>query len=343
MEKYPAYKKGVVDCTIPPDLSHVAGKSIVITGGTKIRLSKPIHDLILRNGLGASGMGEQATRAFARAGALKYRRAFVTFGDVNEAAGRKIEAQLGPLTTCLFWWDRNAQFFPCDVTDFESQREMFRQAKANSPSKTVDVAIANAGITGADPIFYGEDIGDEPQAPNLNILNVNVNGVINTCKLARYYFKQHELIPGRDRCFIVLSSAAGYGDVPGGPIYMMSKFAARALMRCLRRTTFLDGIRACALSPWYVETNLMSPSVYQHAKSKGVKFADAADAAGAMLKIVSDGSINGRCFTIVNREEAPFGYYDMDVDDYPDGSRADEQQNILLATSQRIQVPPANQ
>ena len=28
--------------------------------------------------------------------ALKYRRAFVTFGDVNEAAGRKIEAQLGP-------------------------------------------------------------------------------------------------------------------------------------------------------------------------------------------------------------------------------------------------------
>ncbi|KAF7527647.1 hypothetical protein PCG10_002611 [Penicillium crustosum] len=220
---------------------------------------------------------------------------------------------------------------------------MFRQAKANSPSKTVDVAIANAGITGADPIFYGEDIGDEPQAPNLNILNVNVNGVINTCKLARYYFKQHELIPGRDRCFIVLSSAAGYGDVPGGPIYMMSKFAARALMRCLRRTTFLDGIRACALSPWYVETNLMSPSVYQHAKSKGVKFADAADAAGAMLKIVSDGSINGRCFTIVNREEAPFGYYDMDVDDYPDGSRADDQQNILLATSQRIQVPPANQ
>lgn len=68
MEKYPAYKKGVVDCTIPPDLSHVAGKSIVITGGTKMRLSKPIHDLILRNGLGASGMGEQATRAFARAG-----------------------------------------------------------------------------------------------------------------------------------------------------------------------------------------------------------------------------------------------------------------------------------
>ncbi|KAL2831024.1 putative short chain dehydrogenase/ reductase [Aspergillus pseudoustus] len=308
MPRYPAYKKGVVDCTTPPDLNNVQGKSVVITGG-------------------ASGMGEQATRAFVAAGA------FVTFGDVNETAGRKIEAQLGS----------NAQFVRCDVTDFESQRELFRRAEANSPSKTVDVAIANAGITGADSIFYGEESGEEPQAPDFKILDVNVNGVIGTCKLARYYFKQHELTPGRDRCFIVMSSAAGYGDVPGGPIYMMSKFAARALMRCIRRTTFLDGIRACALAPWYVDTNLMSPSVVQHAKSKGVKFADAADAAGAMLRIVSDPSVNGRCFTIVNREEAPLGYYDMDVDDYPDGSRADEQQNILLSTSQRIQVRPEDQ
>lgn len=52
--------------------------------------------------------------------------------------------------------DSNAQFVRCDVTDFESQRELFRLAKCNSPSKTVDVAIANAGITGADSIFYGE-------------------------------------------------------------------------------------------------------------------------------------------------------------------------------------------
>ena len=48
---------------------------------------------------------------------------------------------------------RNAQFVKCDVTDFESQRRMFQVAKENSPSKTVDVAIANAGISGADPIY----------------------------------------------------------------------------------------------------------------------------------------------------------------------------------------------
>lgn len=37
----------------------------------------------------------------------------------------------------------------------------------------------------------------------------------------------------------------------------------------------------------------MSAAVIAHVKSKGVKFADAADAAGAILKIASERSING--------------------------------------------------
>lgn len=37
----------------------------------------------------------------------------------------------------------------------------------------------------------------------------------------------------------------------------------------------------------------MSAAVIDHVRSKGVKFADAADAGGAILKIASDPSING--------------------------------------------------
>jgi hypothetical protein len=43
----------------------------------------------------------------------------------------------------------------------------------------------------------------------------------------------------------------------------------------------------------YVETGLMSPSVIAHVKSKGIRFADAADAAGAIIKIASEPGING--------------------------------------------------
>lgn len=34
--KFPAYRKGVVECTTPPDLNNVKGKSVVITGGKRI-------------------------------------------------------------------------------------------------------------------------------------------------------------------------------------------------------------------------------------------------------------------------------------------------------------------
>jgi hypothetical protein len=52
----------------------------------------------------------------------------------------------------------------------------------------------------------------------------------------------------------------------------------------------------------------------------------------------------GRCFAIVPRDEhAPFGYIDQDVDDYPEGSKADWEQNVLLAASQRVQVKPQDQ
>lgn len=84
----------------------------------------------------------------------------------------------------------------------------------------------------------------------MKIIDVNVVGALYTLKLARYYFARNPEGPTRDKCFIIFSSAAGYQDVPGGPIYMASKFAARALMRSTRRTTIVDGIRANALSPW---------------------------------------------------------------------------------------------
>lgn len=43
----------------------------------------------------------------------------------------------------------------------------------------------------------------------------------------------------------------------------------------------------------YVTTEFMAPAVMEHSRRKGVKFADPADAANAILKIQSDPSING--------------------------------------------------
>jgi hypothetical protein len=53
--------------------------------------------------------------------------------------------------------------------------------------------------------------------------------------------------------------------------------------------------------------------------------------------------LSGRCFTVVPRSETPLGYYDMDLDEYPDRSKAEHQQNTLISTSHRVQVNPNNQ
>lgn len=82
------------------------------------------------------------------------------------------------------------------------------------------------------------------------MINVNLVGVLYTLKLARHYFLRNPEGPDRDRCLVLFSSAAGYLDLPGGPMYQASKYAVRGIMRSVRRTTKADGIRANVLAPW---------------------------------------------------------------------------------------------
>lgn len=107
---------GPIDHTIAPDRAQAHGKSVVITGG-------------------ANGMGETCVRAFVAAGS------FVTFGDVNDR-GKQIEKELNEAhgkNVCAF--------VRVDIRDWDQQKAMFETAKAKSPSNSIDVVIANAGIS----------------------------------------------------------------------------------------------------------------------------------------------------------------------------------------------------
>ncbi|KAM5347460.1 hypothetical protein ACJ41O_010465 [Fusarium nematophilum] len=184
---------------------------------------------------------------------------------------------------------------------------------------------------------------EEPVKPELKILSVDLIGVIYSLKLARHYFMKHPLDADHDRCFIVNASLVGFLDVPGIPQYMASKWGCRALMRCVRRTTAVDGVRMNLTGPWYVGTSILSPAVQQYCKSKGIVFAESADAAAAWLRISSDREINGRSFAIVPREMAPSGYFDIGKDDYGEDELLSKLQDMLLRTSHRLQVRAADQ
>ena len=106
---------GPIDHTIPPDKSQLRNKSVIITGG-------------------ANGMGKELVRQFAAAGS------FVTFGDTNEAQGKQVESE-------VLQSGGKVNFVRCDITNWNDQIRMFDSAIANSPNKSCDVVIANAGIS----------------------------------------------------------------------------------------------------------------------------------------------------------------------------------------------------
>ena len=129
---------------------------------------------------------------------------------------------------------------------------MFKSAFANSPSKSVDIVVANAGISGVDPVFKHEDPETDPQKPDLKILDINLYGVMYTAKLAFHYFQKHPLDDKHDRCLVVQTSLAAYLDMPGAVQYQVSKYGGRGLMVCGRRMTGLEGVRVNTICPWYV-------------------------------------------------------------------------------------------
>lgn len=105
---------GPIDHTIIPDVSKAKGKSVIITGG-------------------ANGMGEAMVRQFCAQGA------FVTFGDLHPR-GEELAAELNAD-------GEKAAFVKCDIRNRDELIQVFETAKTKSPARSVDVVIANAGIS----------------------------------------------------------------------------------------------------------------------------------------------------------------------------------------------------
>ena len=99
----------------------------------------------------------------------------------------------------------------------------------------------------------------------------------------------------------------------------------------------------------------MNEAIAERVIAKGVVFADIEDCAEAMMKLVSDGSINGktvsmispgtstkrwkgRNLAVVPRTWAKRGYLDLNLDDHEKGTLLDEMQQIVLQTSHRLEI-----
>ncbi|KAL9138218.1 MAG: hypothetical protein Q9175_000544 [Cornicularia normoerica] len=144
----PVPQSPAIDTNAVPNETWIRKKTIVITGG-------------------ASGFGEGFFRRWASDGAT------VVIGDINIQRGDQLVREVRNETG-----NPNLHFFHCDVTDWQSQVQFFKDAIYVSSHGGIDTVVANAGILDPAPTMEtprGLD-APNPPPPNLAVLDVNLKG-----------------------------------------------------------------------------------------------------------------------------------------------------------------------
>lgn len=190
----------------------MAAKSIFITGG-------------------ASGLGREVARFFARKGW------FVGIADVNEAGMAETAAMLPAGMSSIH---------KLDVTD----RKAWAKAVADfgkASAGRMDVLFNNAGIGSGGPIQDNsyEDID--------RMIAINLTGVINGIKES---YDMLAATPGS--CILNTSSAAGIYGSAGLSVYSATKFAVRGLTEAHDIEMRDAGIKSRSLMPGFIDTNILS-------------------------------------------------------------------------------------
>ena len=176
---------------------------------------------------GASGLGRATALRFARGG---YR---VCIGDVHEARGQEVQAQLG----------EGGLFLRCDVTREEELRVVAAELERRWGG--VDVVVNNAGVAGAGAI---EDV---PLSDWEWIIDINLLGVVRGCRVFVPLLKRQ----GAGH-LVNVASMAGLLDVPLMSSYNATKAAVVSLSETLHNELAEAGVGVSVVCPSFFRTNL---------------------------------------------------------------------------------------
>ena len=192
---------------MPIDTDSLRGKSVLITGASR-------------------GIGAEAARAFARAGArlgLAARSA-----DSLDALAQ----------------ETGALALPCDVSDYAATTAAVARMEAEFGQ--LDILINNAGVI--DPIAPIAD--SDPEAWG-QLIDINIKGVFHGMRAAL-----PGMIARRSGTIITVGSGAAYNPLEGWAAYCTSKAGALMLGRVADVETRGHGVRVLSLSPGTVATDM---------------------------------------------------------------------------------------
>lgn len=188
----------------------VAGKTALITGG-------------------ARGMGAAHARLLVAEGAQ------VVLGDILDAEGLALAAELGPAARYIHLDVTNSQEWSAAVTD------------AVHAFGGLDVLVNNAGIFGGAPLL------DRPIELWHRIMEVNTTGCFLGI-VAALPAMIASAAGGRGGSIINISSVAGLRGAAGATAYVASKFAVRGMTKAVAAEVAPHGIRCNSIHPGIIDT-----------------------------------------------------------------------------------------
>ena len=183
-----------------------------------------------------SGIGRATAEAFLRHG---YR---AVLADLNEEAGKAVEAELRALGECTF--------VHCDVTDDDSVRDAV--AATGRAYGRLDAAFNAAGIDGE----HGKRIAESSMENWHRVIAVDLTGV--------YSCRRHEIpaiIDSGGGTIVNCAAAAGLRAAPTVSAYTAAKHGVVGLTRVAAREYGRAGVRVNAVCPGTVDTPMFRASM----------------------------------------------------------------------------------
>jgi NAD(P)-dependent dehydrogenase (short-subunit alcohol dehydrogenase family) len=224
---------------------------------------------------GASGIGAEAVRRLAAAGAR------VAIADLDEQAARALAEEIGGLA------------LPGDVAQPDTMPMLVDIAE--DTFGRLDLVLLNAGITAGQ-----SGIEDLDLTGYRKIMGVNVDHVV---------FGLTAAVPALRRAgggvIIATASLAGLTSMPGDALYTLSKHAVVGYVRAAAPVLAVEGIRVNAVCPGFADTPLLAPAKEQLSDFPLLTPSDVVDAMVAIL----DRGEPGECWYVQpGREPGPYGF-----------------------------------
>jgi NAD(P)-dependent dehydrogenase (short-subunit alcohol dehydrogenase family) len=188
---------------------------------------------------GSSGLGGACVRHLAKAGAK------VVIADLNQEAGEKLAAELGP----------NVRFAKTDVTDETSAKAAVNAAVQNFGG--LHLSIQCAGIVVAERILG--KTAPHPLGSFSKVVAVNLIGTFNVMRLAAEAMARNEPNAAGERGVIVnTASIAAFEGQIGQIAYAASKGGVAAMTLPAARELARQGIRVMTVAPGTFDTPLLA-------------------------------------------------------------------------------------